>query len=132
MNEISIKKDRHFREFCSGVATRYEEKGKWSSEELDIKAYLESLGFVERRTYWHNFRLQNPEQTGYYTLDFYLPTLNLIVENDGKIFHGQMGNTDLKDKVRDNWLRFLGIKTIRIHKIEELKEVFCERADCRT
>lgn len=120
----STKADRCYREFCSDVMMRYENAGKWSSLELDVKAFLERMGFIQQKTFWHNFKIQNPTQTGFFILDIYLPYLNLNIECDGEPWHGPMGNTDLKDIVRDTWLKFLGIQTIRIQKLEQLEEVF--------
>ena len=91
--------------------------------EFESKEYLKELGFVERQTFWHNFKIQNADQTGFYVLDLYLPGVGLNIECDGEPWHKQMGDADIKDFRRDIWLRFLGIKTIRVGSVEELKGV---------
>jgi len=111
-----------FRLFSKEVADSYYKNGKWSSLEVKMKQMLESLGLAEKEDYWHNFKLENPSQTHTYELDFFLPNFKLVIECDGKIWHGKMGDVEEKDKVRDDWLRTLGFKVLRFTGDEIQKE----------
>lgn len=116
---VSPRKNQTFREFCSGSARKYKRNGDWSDFEIDVNETLTTLGLVENVDYWHNYKLQNSTQSGYYSLDFFFPRLRLVVECDGSIFHGMMGDKDLKDAVRDNWLKKLGYTVLRLKDTSE-------------
>jgi len=87
IEEIPKDRKERFKVFCSKVMKEYERNGKWSRHELIVKGILEKLGFIEKIHYYHNYKLQNPFQTGYYSLDFFIPRLKLVIEVDGRIWH---------------------------------------------
>lgn len=93
---------------------RYMNKGRWSNLELAIKEVLDSMGLEEGVNYWHNFKLHNRRQTAYFEVDFIIPGKSVVIECDGTVWHGKMGDSYLKDKRRDRWLNELGYKVIRI------------------
>lgn len=115
MKEVDAKRDEHFRDFCSKVATEYYDRGGWSTMELETRKILDDLGYRERLDYWHNYKLSNPQQSGYYELDFLFPRERIVIEVDGEVWHNQMGDADMKDKYRDLWLNTLGFKVFRVN-----------------
>jgi len=106
-----------FQQFCSTVMKNYESRGKWSSSELVVKEILDGMGLVLGANYYHNYKLQNESQTGYYSLDFILPEHKIVLECDPKLWHGKMGRKVEADKKRDVWLRRLGFTTYRLRSL---------------
>jgi len=106
-----------FRRYCSKVMENYEKAGKWSSTEKIVKSIFDDMGFILGRDYWHNFKLQNEYQTGYYSLDFFFPRERIVIECDPRIWHSKMGNREEADKRRDAWLRALGYRTYRLRSL---------------
>lgn len=67
-----------------------------------------------RRFLGYKFRRQ--QSIGRYIVDFYCPTLKLVVEVDGDT-HYEADYAE-KDKRRDEWLRHLGLRVMRIRNDE--------------
>jgi len=108
---------KRFQQYCSKVMENYERAGKWSSTEKMVKAIFDDMGFILGRDYWHNFKLQNEYQTGYYSLDFFFPRERIVIECDPRLWHSKMGNREKADRKRDAWLRFLGYRTYRLRSL---------------
>jgi len=123
-------KNKHFwfQEFCSRVMKNYEANGKWSSLELICKGIFEELGFKEREHYWHNYKIQNEMQNGYFSFDFlFLKPSFGIIEADGEIWHHTFDGSEEKDERRDKWLSTLGFPTLRLAG-KDLRE---DREQCK-
>ena len=112
LSKVKDRKER-FRIFSSLAMKNYMMNGKWSREELLLKGILERIGLQEKVHYWHNWKLHNREQTGYFELDFFIPRLRLVIEVDGEIWH-RIDNSQEKDSRRDRWLREIGYTVVRI------------------
>jgi len=102
-----------FRLYCKKTMDGYEANGKWSQYERKAKSLLESIGIKERVHYLHNFKIQNKEQTGYYSIDMFFFLPKVALEFDGSVWHGKMGNAHSKDYRKDEWLKSLGIRVVR-------------------
>lgn len=70
------------------------------------KLRKDSLGARFRRQYG----------IGEYVVDFYCPKLKLVIEIDGEQHHSQEGLE--YDNVREEYMKELGIKTIRFSNVE--------------
>jgi very-short-patch-repair endonuclease len=64
------------------------------------------------------FYRQKP--TGEHIVDFFAPRLKLVVEVDGS--QHLVGDPVQKDRIRDAYLASLGLKVLRFHSREVLKE----------
>lgn len=111
-----------FRIYSSEVMRRYEENGKYSPDELRVKEILEDLGFEENRDFFHNYRIRNDKGNSYFWLDFFIPSLHLNLEIDGRIWHSKYCGDPAKDRRRDKWLRRIGLIIIRIPSEKILKD----------
>ena len=109
-----------FRVLCAEVMERYERNGKWSTEELRIKKLLNRLGFRLNEDFYHNFKIQNESQTGYYSLDFFFPKARVVLEVSPDIWHGKIGDAQKKDKRKHSWLTSLGFTVVTLDS-EKLK-----------
>lgn len=99
----------------------YESNGKWSNLEEKMRKMLESLGLEMDKDFYHNWKLNNEDRSGYFTLDFLLPDYKKVIECDGVVWHESLGNVEEKDKRRDKWLKRLGFDTLRFDN-EELRD----------
>ncbi len=97
----------------------YVKKGKWTSQEIKLRKILENLGLKLKKDFFHNYKLQNSNQTGYYSLDFLLPKQRLVIEINGSLWHEYLDGVKEKDLERDKWLNNLGFQVLRI-KSEEI------------
>ncbi len=112
--KATLKQRRNFKEFASRIASEYQKRGKWTNQELKLKETLEEIGLTYKRDFLHNYKLQNQDQTGYYSLDFFLPCMKLVIEVDGSIWHEYFNGVSEKDQKRDKWLKKLGFHVLRI------------------
>ena len=108
--------------------TRQKQLRKRSLQAKIFDAIIE-VGYFDPLTVWKEFPvvIQNsrrlPGQSGtYYYLDYYFPELRVAVELDSD-YHDPA-----KDRIRDNYLRGLGIETFRIEGLDR-KDV--QRKDFR-
>lgn len=122
-----IKNDRGKRKswfrIKSAIAMKnYEKNNKWSNLEIQMRNILESLDLRLNEDFFHNFKLNNKEQNGYFALDFLLPDFKRVIECDGSVWHDSLGDeVKKKDARRDKWLERLGFETIRFDD-EEMRE----------
>lgn len=127
------KRDENFRKFTSRVARNYYERERWSTFELEMRDELKKLGYENKKDYLHNFKVGNPMNNDTYEIDFFFPERRLCLEVDGSVWHGRMGNADLKDRLKDWWLEKLGFEIIRmegeIFKGEELHKLLQPERD---
>lgn len=107
------KTKANFRLLSKKGMSDYVRRGKWSRFDLITKQVLETIELRGRKDWFHNFKIQNPEQNNVFELDFFLPDYCLDIENDGDIYH-QIGDADIKDLRRDEWLKRIGIRTLRL------------------
>jgi len=75
-----------------------------TSIELKVKAYLEDKGIE----FIHPFNFGNM-----YQCDFYIPTINLIVECDGTYWHSRP-DAIKRDIAKDKYAKELGFKMLRL------------------
>jgi very-short-patch-repair endonuclease len=73
---------------------------------------------LRRRPDGLKFRRQH--SLGPYVLDFYCPAAKLVVEVDGES-HGMGGNPS-RDRRRDSWLRDQGLRVLRFHAGDVMKD----------
>jgi len=88
---------------------KYEKQGKWSDAELMVKEILESFNVK----YYHNYKIHNEQQTGFFSLDFLLPrqekiSVPVVIEVNPKIWHSSMGDADIRDRRKLNHIQSLG------------------------
>ena len=89
-------------------------RSKMTSSELKLWEILKNKNNIG-----HRFRRQHP--LGYYILDFYNHQLKLCIEVDGK-YH-ETKDQQVKDKLRDEFLKFNQIKVLRFSN-EEVENDF--------
>lgn len=105
---------RWFRIKAARAMLNYEANDKWSSLEMKMRSILESMNLELEEDYWHNFKLHNEDQSGYFAIDFLFPDYRLVAEVDGSIWHEGLGEpVKDKDDRRDAWLKKLGFEIIR-------------------
>lgn len=96
---------------------------KPSPAEVLIRSILKKLGIPYQREV--SFRGFKSLGGGYYRYDFYLVRHNTIIEYDGKGFHNDTTNDDIKDE----FCRSKGIKMVRFnaenyyHLEDEIKKL---------
>lgn len=83
--------------------------GKVTAIELKVKHFLESIG-VDFEQEKHIIGLRG-------WVDFYLPQSNMVIECDGDYWHNRPGSRQ-KDERRDQHLKSLGIKVLRLSEHE--------------
>lgn len=108
------RRQARFRLYSKRTMDNYEEAGKWSSYEKRARDLLQSVGIKVGKNYFHNFKIQNKEQNGYFSLDMLFPLIRVDLEFDGDIWH-KIGDASLKDIKRDKWLEELGIRVVRLN-----------------
>jgi very-short-patch-repair endonuclease len=74
-----------------------------------------------RRTGIDGFTFRRQHPLGVYTLDFYCPSLRLVIEVDG----GQHATTSIRrrDAIRERWLEDRGILTLRFWNNDVLSNI---------
>jgi len=113
---IKLTRKESFRLLAQDAMRRYMKANKWSTSELEIKEILKQLGFKNKIHYLHNWKIMNRRCTGYYSLDFFFPTLSppRVIEVNPSIWHSKMGNCDLKDRRKKRFLEQLGFRVLFI------------------
>ncbi len=74
-----------------------------------------------RRKQVKNFQFYRQRIIGNYIVDFYCPSSKLIIEVDGGQHYQDEG--DRRDKVRDDYMKNLGMKILRVLDREVLKNL---------
>ena len=74
-----------------------------------------------RRKQLNNFQFYRQRVIGDYIVDFYCPRSKLIIEVDGGQHYQDEGGK--RDKVRDNYMKKLGMKMLRVSDREVLKNL---------
>jgi very-short-patch-repair endonuclease len=74
-----------------------------------------------RRKQLNNFQFYRQRIIGDYIVDFYCPRSKLIIEVDGGQHYQDEG--DRRDKVRDDYMKNLGMRIIRISDREVLQNL---------
>jgi very-short-patch-repair endonuclease len=74
-----------------------------------------------RRKQVKNFQFYKQRIIGNYIVDFYCPSSKLIIEVDGGQHYQDEG--DRRDKVRDDYMKNLGMKILRVSDREVLKNL---------
>ncbi len=101
----------------------YNKKLKKFSQQL-----RENMTDAEKRLWWKIrmkqvkglfFYRQKP--IGDYIVDFYCPKAKLAIEIDGS--HHLVGETIEYDRIRDDYLRSLGLRVLRFNNTEVLKNI---------
>lgn len=69
-----------------------------------------------RNSQLKNMKFRRQYSVGFYILDFYCPEIKLCIELDGK--HHEENDAKEYDKNRDEFLKSLGIKTVRFSNLE--------------
>jgi len=67
------------------------------------------------------FQFYRQRPIGDYIVDFYCPKVKLVIELDGGQHYLQTGKE--KDKIKDNYLRGLGLKVLRFSDVDILKDI---------
>lgn len=102
---------------------RYTRQKQLRNRSLQAKIFdaIINIGYFNPLTVWREFpvviqnSLRLPGQTGtYYYLDYYFPEVRLAVELDSD-YHDPA-----KDKVRDEYLRSIGIETFRMTGLDKV------------
>ena len=94
---------RHCSRKCVGFTCIVRQRGRKSSIEFAVEAVLEALGepFISQK------------QIGPWLVDFYLPNRNLVIECDGKYWHG-LPRSQARDRQKDGWMKANGYQIIRL------------------
>lgn len=74
-----------------------------------------------RRKQVKNFQFYRQRIIGNYIVDFYCPSSKLIIEVDGGQHYQDEG--DRRDKVRDDYMKNLGMKILRVSDREVFKNL---------
>lgn len=118
VKDLSAGKRRkaRFRLHSRDTMNRYEQAGKWSGFEQKARNLLLKVGIKAGKHYLHNFKIQNKEQTAYYSLDMFFPLIRANLEFSGDIWHSRkLDNGHVRDMKRDKWMEYLGIRVVRLH-----------------
>jgi len=81
------------------------------------------------RKLWYRIRMKQIKELQFYRkkpignciVDFYCPKVKLVIELDGGQHYLQTGKE--KDKIKDNYLRGLGLKVLRFSDVDILKDI---------
>jgi very-short-patch-repair endonuclease len=81
------------------------------------------------RKLWYRIRMKQIKELQFYRkkpignciVDFYCPKAKLVIELDGGQHYLQTGKE--KDKIKDNYLRGLGLKVLRFSDVDILKDI---------
>jgi very-short-patch-repair endonuclease len=94
----------------------YKSQTYYTKQERLIKRHLDKLGFIEGIGYIHNTRIRRhtSERTIYYWLDFYIPSMNLVIEYSPNYWHKDKGRAKL-DINRRNFVISLGLKYVELN-----------------
>jgi len=74
-----------------------------------------------KRKQLRNFQFYRQRIIGDFIVDFYCPKSKLIIEVDGGQHYQDEG--DMRDKVRDDYMKKLGMKILRVSDREVLKNL---------
>ena len=74
-----------------------------------------------RRKQLKGLQIYRQRIIGNYIVDFYCPKSKLIIEVDGGQHYSNIGNK--KDRMRDNYLKGLGIQILRVSDREVFKNL---------
>ena len=98
-----------------------------SPMEIKISAHLRSLklNYVKEYT---NPTLTNPKTNYLLFIDFYLPTLGIVIEYDGKQHYKNENKEELasqkyRDDIKTKWCKDHKVKLLRIHYMDQGKYV---------
>jgi very-short-patch-repair endonuclease len=81
---------------------------KETSLEKIARQALEELGIKFKSKFWINIKGYSPKE-----YDFYIPSLNLLLEIDGEYWHSLPKNVK-NDKYKDELAKIAGYKLLRI------------------
>lgn len=98
-----------------------------SPMEIKIAAHLRSLNILYKKEY-SNITLINPKTKYLLFLDFYLPSLKIAIEYDGKQHFvnddvDKLKSQIYRDSVKTKWCKEHGVKLLRINFLNQDKYV---------
>lgn len=88
---------------CVGAWATHIQGGRISSLETSVAAMLDALQEV----------YVQQKQIGVWSVDFYIPRLNLVIECDGIYWHG-LPKVKIRDRRKDEWLVKHGYRILRL------------------
>ena len=102
---------------------KYGEKLKKPSQQLRSRMTdaEKVIWFKTRRKQIKNLQFDRQKPIGSYIVDFFCPKAKLVIEIDGGQHYEAKG--ERQDKIRDEYLKKLGLKILRFQNTDVLKDI---------
>jgi len=102
---------------------KYGEKLKKPSQQLRSRMTdaEKVIWFKTRRKQIKNLQFYRQKPIGSYIVDFFCPKAKLVIEIDGGQHYEAKG--ERQDKIRDEYLKKLGLKILRFQNTDVLKDI---------